>query len=79
MTCIVATIGFFVVVDFPEKAQNSWRFITTRERDFLVSRIVADRGAEEVEPWNLKKFLRPALDLKSWAFGLLNFGTAGIS
>jgi len=35
--------GYFLIVDFPELAANSWRFLNSREAAFVVARIEKDR------------------------------------
>ena len=79
ITCVIAIASYWTLVDFPEKAEKSWSFITPQERDFLLSRVHADRGNEALEPFSVKRFLQPALDVKIWGFALLNFCISSIS
>lgn len=72
LTCVIGAIGFALLVDMPSNAHKSWRFLTEREVAFLMQSLHDDsRSSDEHEPFNLKKFLEPALDLKIWAFGLI--------
>ncbi|KAK5239549.1 hypothetical protein LTR40_014431, partial [Exophiala xenobiotica] len=57
LTCVVGIIGYFFLVDFPDKAaRTSWAFLNERECQFITRRIAKDRGDAELEPFNLKKW-----------------------
>lgn len=58
-------------MDFPDRAAKSWRFLNEREAAYIVRRINQDRNDGDVEAFSLRKFLKPALDLKIWGFGLI--------
>jgi hypothetical protein len=58
-------------VDFPEKGHKAWKFLTLKESTFVIRRLNRDRGDADPEPFNLKKFLRPALDPKIWGFAMV--------
>jgi hypothetical protein len=58
-------------VDFPDRAAKSWKFLNQKECDFIVRRINNDRKDGDLEAFSLKKFLRPAGDLKIWGFALI--------
>ncbi|KAL8657956.1 MAG: hypothetical protein Q9202_007640 [Teloschistes flavicans] len=73
ITCAASFLAYFFLVDFPEKADRSWRFLNTDERDLILRRIDRDRDDAKVEPFTLGRFLRPALELKIWIFGLISF------
>ncbi|KAL4787065.1 major facilitator superfamily domain-containing protein [Aspergillus varians] len=73
---ITGTIGIVAViflVDFPDRAHKSWKFLSERECAFVVRRINRDRSDGDVEPFTMKRFLKPALDLKIWAFAMIFF------
>lgn len=38
LSCIVAIIGAFLLVDFPERAHRSWKFLTEAECAFIIRR-----------------------------------------
>jgi hypothetical protein len=59
------------VVDFPDKGYNTWGFLTEQECAFILRRLDRDRSDANPEPFNLVKFLRPALDLKIWGFAFI--------
>ncbi|KAI1917917.1 hypothetical protein LOZ61_000031 [Ophidiomyces ophidiicola] len=69
----VAIICYIFIVDFPDKADKAWGFLSANERAFIIRRINKDRGDADAEAFSLKKFLTPALDLKIWGFALIFF------
>ncbi|KAJ6005487.1 hypothetical protein N7451_003431 [Penicillium sp. IBT 35674x] len=71
ITGVIGILCFIFLVDFPDRAATSWRFLDAQESAFIVRRINNDRHDSELEAFSLKKFLRPALDPKIWAFGLI--------
>ncbi|KAF2453398.1 major facilitator superfamily transporter [Lineolata rhizophorae] len=73
ITCVLAFIGYWLICDFPDGKHKSWKFLTQREINFVIARVNKDRGDAHLEPFQLRKFLRPALDLKVWAFAMLFF------
>jgi MFS family permease len=80
LTCVIAIIGFFLIVDFPEKSSAAFfvKFLTVKEADFVVARIELDRHDAIAEPFSLRKYLRAGLDLKVWGFATL-FGCTTVS
>ncbi|KAJ5469359.1 hypothetical protein N7539_008977 [Penicillium diatomitis] len=73
ITGVIGLMCFFFLVDFPDRAAKSWRFLSQRECDWVVRRINNDRQDGELEAFSVKKFLRPALDLKIWGFAMIFF------
>jgi hypothetical protein len=73
LTIVVGLGSLLVIVDFPEKAMNSFglKFLTKKEVDFVVARIERDRHDAIPEPFNLVKYLKNGLDLKIWGFAAL--------
>lgn len=61
-------------MDFPDKASRSWKFLTEEECAFVIRRIDRDRLDAEPEEFTLRRFLKPALDIKIWAYAVL-FGS----
>ena len=72
ITFAAAMLAYLFLVDFPEKAERSWRFLTKDERDFIIRRINKDRDDATAEPFTLGRFLRPALFLQNWIFALIS-------
>ena len=77
LTAVVGSIGLFTIVDFPEKAalksKNPFTiaFLTEKEAAFVVARIEKDRHDAIAEPFNLKKYIANAGDMKIWGFACL--------
>ncbi|KAH7080211.1 major facilitator superfamily domain-containing protein [Paraphoma chrysanthemicola] len=79
LTCFLGILGYWALVDFPDKAHKSWRFLNEREAKFIIDRVNKDRGDAKPEPWNLKKFLSGALDIKIWGFAMIFFNTTTVT
>ncbi|CAI7577131.1 uncharacterized protein N7487_004020 [Penicillium crustosum] len=73
ITGFIGILCFFFLVDFPDRAHKSWRFLNERECAFIVRRINKDRNDGDMEAFSLKKFLKPATDLKIWGFAMIFF------
>jgi MFS family permease len=72
LTCFLGIAAYWMLVDFPDKAHMSWKFLTQREAKFIIDRVDRDRGDAKPEPWNLKKFLRGGADIKIWGFAMVS-------
>lgn len=77
LTFILAIVGYFALVDFPEEAQNSWKFLTPEEAELMIERVDNDRRDAHVTPFSLSFYLRQALDWKIWLYAA-NFGLSGL-
>ncbi|GIJ90269.1 hypothetical protein Asppvi_009223 [Aspergillus pseudoviridinutans] len=76
LTCLLAFISYFVLVDFPDKMKASRRsFLTDDEYTFVIDRIHRDRADVVVEPFSMRKYLSAGLDLNIWGFGLVYYCT----
>ncbi|KFZ04365.1 hypothetical protein V502_10206 [Pseudogymnoascus sp. VKM F-4520 (FW-2644)] len=73
ITCLIATLGVLLIVEFPEKAAQSWNFLSEREASWVVQQINNDRNDVTPEKFNLGRYCREALDVRLWLFGLLFF------
>jgi hypothetical protein len=71
ITGFIGILCFFFLVDFPDRAHKSWRFLTERECAFVIRRINEDRNDGDMEAFSLKKFLKPAADPKIWGFAMI--------
>jgi MFS family permease len=74
LTCIIALIAYFTIVDFPEKSAKvafGPKFLNEDEAAFIVARIEKDRHDAIPEEFRLGQYLKNALDLKVWAFAAL--------
>ncbi|KAL4919206.1 major facilitator superfamily domain-containing protein [Aspergillus aurantiobrunneus] len=79
LTFIIGILCMVFVVDFPDKGFNTWGFLNERECAFILRRLDKDRSDANPEPFSLVKFLRPALDLKIWAFAFIFFALTTLS
>ncbi|KAI4865247.1 major facilitator superfamily MFS-1 [Hypoxylon rubiginosum] len=75
ITCCLASLGYWLLVDFPDSTRKSWRFLTERESAWIVRRVNADRGDVTVPKFSLISFLKGGLDLRVWSYGLIAFCT----
>ncbi|KAJ5118407.1 hypothetical protein N7448_010116 [Penicillium atrosanguineum] len=73
ITGFIGILCFIFLVDFPDRASKSWRFLSERECAFIVRRINDDRKDGNLEAFSMRKFLRPALDAKIWGFAMIFF------
>jgi MFS family permease len=71
ITGVIGILALIFLVDFPDRAHKSWRFLTEKECAFIVRRINRDRSDGDSEPFSLKRFMKPALDLKIWGFAMI--------
>lgn len=72
LTMALGVGSYWALVDFPDKAHKSWKFITKRESQYIIDRVNKDRGDGNVEPFSASKFFRAGLDLKIWGFALVS-------
>ncbi|KAL4976048.1 major facilitator superfamily domain-containing protein [Aspergillus desertorum] len=79
ITGAIGILAIIFLVDFPDRAHKSWKFLTERECAFVVRRINRDRSDGDAEPFTMKRFLKPALDLKIWAFAMVFFCVTTVS
>jgi hypothetical protein len=70
ITCLVGLAGYLFMVNFPEQAHEAWGFLTEKESAYITRRINRDRQDAGLDAFSIRKFLKPALDAKVWAFAL---------
>lgn len=68
---IVGVLTILFLVDFPDKAHRSFKFLSEKECAFIIRRINRDRADGDAEAFSMKNFLMPALDLKIWGFAMI--------
>ncbi|OQV03095.1 hypothetical protein CLAIMM_08187 [Cladophialophora immunda] len=73
LTCAIALIGAYLIVDFPQEAQNSRNFLTPDELAYVIRLLERDRRDAHHEPFSWGQFLRSGLDMKIWFFAILFF------
>lgn len=71
LTCLIAIVSFFTLVEFPDRASKSWKFLNQREIEWVLRRVQRDRGDATLEPFSMRKFLMAGLDFKLWGLGVI--------
>ncbi|OLN92772.1 High-affinity nicotinic acid transporter 2 [Colletotrichum chlorophyti] len=79
ITCIIGTVGYFLLVGFPEAQKPTWRFLSERETAWVISRVQADRGDADLPAFSIRKFLQGGRDVKVWALAFIYFNHALIN
>ncbi|MCJ1251097.1 cytoskeletal protein binding protein [Trapelia coarctata] len=72
-TCTIGIFTYWWMVDFPEKSQLSFRFLSTEEMERVVTRIQEDRGDVKPTPFTWSNVLRHFLDPKIYGFAAMFF------
>ncbi|KAF1816883.1 retrograde regulation protein 2 [Eremomyces bilateralis CBS 781.70] len=73
ITIVGGCLAYILIVDFPEQAAHSWKFLTEEEARIIIERVERDRGDTIIPPFELWPYLANALDWKIWFFAA-NFG-----
>jgi hypothetical protein len=73
LTCTIAIVGYIVIVRFPDQERDkpSFKFLNPEECEYIINKLDKDRGDVETEPFSLKKYLKPALDIEIWGFAFI--------
>ncbi|KAJ4366345.1 hypothetical protein N0V83_007981 [Neocucurbitaria cava] len=79
LTCFLGICAYWALVDFPDKAHKSWKFLSEREARFIINRVDRDRGDARPEPWSVANFLRGGADIKVWGFAMIFFNTTSVT
>ncbi|KKA29413.1 hypothetical protein TD95_004605, partial [Thielaviopsis punctulata] len=79
ITCIVAAIGYWLLVDFPDSPRQTWRFLNKQERDWVIAEVERDRSDSVMTKFNLQVFLRSGCDWKVWMYAMLFFNTTTLT
>jgi len=79
LTMFLGIVGYWALVDFPDKAHKSWKFLNEREVKFIIDRVNRDRGDAKPEPWSTAKFFRGGADPKIWGFAMIFFNTTTVT
>jgi MFS family permease len=72
-TCVIGVVTYWWMVDFPEHAHKSFRFLSAEETSIVAKRIQTDRGDLVAQDFSLGKVLVHGKDPKVWAFAVLFF------
>ncbi|KAI0391180.1 major facilitator superfamily domain-containing protein [Xylariaceae sp. FL0594] len=79
LTIILGIAGYWLLVDFPDSGRSNYKFLTEKERKWVVKRVNDDRGDAATPKFELRKFLGAGLDWRIWCYALLAFGTTTMS
>ncbi|KAL6228855.1 hypothetical protein BDW75DRAFT_235613 [Aspergillus navahoensis] len=74
LTVAIAVLTWFVLVDFPHSANNS--FLSDDQKRLIHARLAQDRGSEEGEKVTWKAVGRSLRDWKVWSFAFIYMGGA---
>lgn len=78
LTCIVAFIGYFLIVDFPD-SPRARKFLSAEEALLIKTRIERDRGDSVHDPLTLRKIGQYFQNPLYWAYCTMFGGTTLIS
>ena len=73
ITCVIGIVTYFWMIDFPETAYKSFKFLDKRESEIMAHRIDRDRGDVKADGFTWSKVLVHALDIKIWGFCCMFF------
>lgn len=79
ITCIIAALGYWLLVDFPDSKRKTWSFIPDHHREWIIARVHADRGDTKVLPFHIGSYLRGGTDWKIWVYAMIFFDTTTIT
>lgn len=79
LTVLLGIAGYWLLVDFPDSKRKTWAFLGERERAWICARVQQDRGDVKPQPFSIVKYLRPALDIKIWAYAMIFFNTTTVT
>lgn len=74
ITCVVAIAAWFIILDFPDKAEKKG-FLSQREAAVVLQRIENDRGDSVDDPLTWAKFLHHLKDIRLWAYATMFMST----
>lgn len=79
ITCVIAALGYWLLVDFPDSKRKTWSFIPDHHREWIIARVHADRGDTKVLPFHIGSYLRGGTDWKIWVYAMIFFDTTTIT
>ncbi|KAF3352148.1 Cytidine deaminase [Verticillium dahliae VDG1] len=79
ITVVVATICYFTIVDFPDRAHNKSKFLTKEECEIVMDKINADRSDADEEAWDFRKLIASGKDPLIYGYALIFFGLTAIT
>ncbi|KAF2846543.1 phthalate transporter-like protein [Plenodomus tracheiphilus IPT5] len=75
LTCVVAIAAWFIILDFPDKAEKKG-FLTHSEAAVILQRIEDDRGDSADDPLTWAKFIHHLADIRLWAYATMFMSTS---
>ncbi|ETN40073.1 uncharacterized protein HMPREF1541_04348 [Cyphellophora europaea CBS 101466] len=81
ITCTIALFSYIFIVRFPDEEidRPSFRFLQPDETKYIVHELDKDRADVEIEPFNWRKFMKPAREIEIWGFALIFFCTTTVT
>lgn len=79
MTIAIGLVAYFAVVDFPEKAAGSYKFLNAEEIKMMNDRVELDRHDSHTPPFHIGSYLKNGLDWKVWVFALIFGATTTVT
>lgn len=77
--CVIGVATYFWILEFPDRAHESFYFCTKAESEIAVRRIQKDRGDGEPPPFKWREISKHFLDLKIYGFAATFFLLVGTS
>ncbi|KAI8930801.1 hypothetical protein NX059_011824 [Plenodomus lindquistii] len=74
LTCVVAIAAWFIILDFPDKAEKKG-FLSRAEASVILQRIEDDRGDSVHDPLTWAKFVHHLADIRLWAYATMFMST----
>lgn len=71
LTCVVALLGYYLVVGFPEHAASKGGFLNESETKFMVARVERDRQDTHVSKFRLRNYIGAGKDVHVWCFAIM--------
>ncbi|KAH7059045.1 general substrate transporter [Macrophomina phaseolina] len=76
-TVLASVIAHIILVGMPDgDGRHEWRFLSSRERRFVLARIDADRADAKLEEITMKNCARMLSDIKLWGFAAVLYLSA---
>ncbi|PLN82834.1 MFS general substrate transporter [Aspergillus taichungensis] len=73
ISCVIGVVTYWWMIDFPERAQHSFYFLSEDEARIATQRIQADRDDVAPEPFSWQKVLVNFADPKLYGFAVMFF------
>lgn len=71
LTCVLAVIGYLLIISFPQDALKAHSFLSRQEIEFVLNQLDRDRHDAKEEVFSWSGFLKPALEWKIWGFAMI--------